>query len=124
MFYALGQEHPPDVRRIRGIHQRGVTQLALPPRRLLGEDVPLHRMAALHLAGGRDLEPLGRGPVGLELPLALLGFSHGFFSLSPATATAGVRVFFSLGSFGSLDAAPSPPAAFLPLLAALGGLAG
>src|SRR5713226_4599401 len=97
-----------------------MTQLALPARRLLGEDVPLHRVTALDLARRRHLEPLGRGPVGLELPLALLRFSHGFFSLSPTEAAGGVRGFFSFGSFD----APSPPAAFFPLLAALGGLAG
>src|SRR5258707_14411894 len=104
-----------------------MAELALPARRLLGQDVPLHGMTALDLAAGRHLEPLGRGPVGLELPLALLlGFSHGFFSLSPAEPAGGVRGFFSFGSFGSLGSfeAPSPPAAFFPLLAALGGLAG
>jgi hypothetical protein len=45
----------------------GGTQAALALGRLLGEDVRLERVSGLELAGRRLAEPLGSGPIGLDL---------------------------------------------------------
>src|SRR5262249_52662574 len=102
-------------------HQRGAAQVALPALRLLGQDVALHRHAALDLAGGGHLEPLhGRAPR-LELQLALLlRLPHGVSSdssLSLARSASAGRAFLAC-SRGPASFSFSAFSAFLAFLAA------
>src|SRR5439155_8282091 len=69
---------------------------------LLGEDVALERMEALHLAGGGELEALHRPPPALQLEL-LLRLSHS----SPPSARAGGDSFLvALPAFAAFPALP------------------
>src|SRR5207247_9926519 len=71
----LAQPQPPDLGKVGVRHQPGRAERALPALRLLGEDVALHGMTALDLAGGGQLEALDGPPLALELQL-LFRLSH------------------------------------------------
>src|SRR5439155_6846884 len=91
--------------------------MALPRDGLLGQDVALERVVALHLAGRGDLESLHRGSAALELQL-LLGLSHSSSPSEPPCATAAAagagRGSLGLGSLGALASflPPLPPFGF------------
>src|SRR5438128_6968506 len=112
----LAQQHPPDVRCLARRHQGGSAQVPFPARGLLGQDVALERVEALHLAGGGELETLHGAPPALQLQ-PLLGLSH-FSSLSepPRTTAAAARAGRgSLGSLGPLGALGSLASCLPPL---------
>src|SRR2546426_10805533 len=90
--------------------------MALPARGLLGQDVALERVVALHLARGRDLESLHRASAALELQL-LLGLSHD----SSLSARAGGGSFLPAFSLPALPSFPSLPV--LPAFAAFAAFA-
>src|SRR5712691_6701307 len=97
----LAQQHPPDVRCLARRHQGGSAQVPFPARGLLGQDVALERVEALHLAGGGELETLHGAPPALQLQ-PLLGLSH-FSSLSEPPRTTAAAARAGRGSLGSLD---------------------
>src|SRR5450759_4878047 len=72
-----GREHRPDVLRVGFRHESGLLEASQAARVLLREDVALHRVAALELAGGGLVEPLRRAAVRLSLS----GHVRGSFSV-------------------------------------------
>src|SRR3989338_4100917 len=62
---AVGEE-PADLLQVGSLDGPRAAEAALPLGGLLGEDVAVSGLAALHLAAARELEALGRAPVGLH----------------------------------------------------------
>lgn len=109
-FCPLAEQHAPDTGRFGLGDQRRFSQTPLPPLRLLGEDMALHRVTTLHLARRGQLESLDRGALALELQTALLlWLSHfsfpaarGFAPSAVALALLGALALAGLADFVAL----------------------
>src|SRR5262245_14201514 len=86
----LPQKHLPHAVVVGVRHERPLPQVTLAARRLLGEDVALHRLVTLDLAARRQAEPLRRRAARLQLQL-LLRLPHRWLSVTASD----LRGFFS-----------------------------